>query len=153
MLLFSYWGTAPTDRISKMEKAINVQIELYDSASRTKIARDITFYAHDFTLTQTSGRYYSTGNQFAAQIGNGNKLHSTDGSIIFFKNAEEAQKCGWLNFGRKPLCTDADGVMYFFDRRCSIRNAQAEIKTWADLYIDSPVATQQQYYGSIKAGA
>jgi hypothetical protein len=43
--------------------------------------------------------------------------------------------------------------MYFFDRRCSIRNAQAEIKTWSDLYIDSPLATQQQYYGSIKAGA
>ena len=156
MLLLSYWGTAPTDWISKMEKAINVQIELYDSASRQKIARDITFYAQgDQPLVDEfgTGRYYSKGNIFAAQIGNGNKLHSTDGSIIFFTDAERAKKLGWLQFGRKPLCTDADGVMYFFDRRCSIRNAQAEIKTWSDLYIDSPLATQQQYYGSIKAGA
>jgi len=142
-----------------MEREITLPIELYDSIQGKKITRDVTF-THGYYLDtpeqiaffeeQTSGRYYSEGKQFAAQIGNGEKLHGADGTIIFFKDAEQARKCGWLNFGKKPLFTDADGVMYFFDRRCSIRNAHADIKTWADLYVGSPIATQQEYYGSIK---
>jgi hypothetical protein len=145
-----------------MEREITLAIELYDSISMQKITRDVTFYASGSFTTNDSvpyanefgtGFYYSKDHQFAARIGRGVKLHSTDGTIVFFKNPEQAKKSGWLQFGRKPLFTDADGVMYFFQRSCSIRNAQAEIVTWADLYIDSPVATQQQYYGSIKAGA
>jgi len=138
-----------------MQKEITVAIELYDSITMQKITRDVTFYAYgDQPLVDEfgTGRYYSKGNLFAARIGRGVKLHSTDGVIIFFKDAERAKKLGWLNFGRKPLFVDADGVMYFFNRNCSIRNAQAEIVTWADMHIDSPVATQQKYYGSLKAG-
>ena len=146
-----------------MEREITLPIELYDSIQGKTITRDITFIlAGSYAATdavpyfdvreQSTGRYYSQGKQFAAQIGRGVKLHSTDGSIIFFKDPEQARKNGWTQFGRKPLFTDADGVMYFFDRSCTIRNSQAQIKTWADLYIDSPIATQQQYYGSIKGG-
>ena len=141
-----------------MQKEITVAIELYDRVSAKKIARDVTFYAsiNSFTgeiLTDNFGTttYSSEGHIFAAQIGRGVKMHSTDGSIICL-TPERAQKLGWTSFGRKPLFTDENGNMYFFNRRCSIRNAQAEIVTWADLYIDSPLATQQQYYGSIKAG-
>jgi len=144
-----------------MEREITLPIELYDSIQGKKITRDVTFiFSGSYAATeavpyfdvrsQSSGRYYSEGKQFAARIGQGQKLHGANGSIIFFKDPEQARKCGWLNFGKKPLFTDADGVMYFFDRRCSIRNAQANIETWADLYVDSPFATQQEYYGSIK---
>ena len=144
-----------------MEREITLPIELYDSIQAKKITRDITFYLSGFWAAteavpyfdvreRTSGHYYSKDHQFAAQIGRGEKLHSTDGTIIFFKDPAEAKRFGWLNFGRKPLFTDADGVIYFFDRRCSIRNAQAEIKTWSDLYVGSPIATKQEYYGSIK---
>lgn len=140
-----------------MQKEITVAIELYDRVSAKKIARDVTFYASAYNngelVTDNFGTvtYYSKDNIFAAQIGRGVKMHSTDGSIFCF-TPERATKLGWLQFGRKPLFTDENGNMYFFNRRCSIRNAQAEIVTWADLYIDSPLATQQQYYGSIKAG-
>jgi len=144
-----------------MEREITLPIELYDSIQGKTITRDVTFilsgsYAATEAVpyfdvrSQSSGRYYSEGKQFAAQIGNGEKLHGADGSIIFFKDADQARKCGWLNFGKKPLFTDADGVMYFFDRRTSIRNSQAQIKTWADLYVGSAIATKQEYYGSIK---
>jgi hypothetical protein len=144
-----------------MEREITLPIELYDSIQGKTITRDVTFilsgtYAATEDVPyfdvrqQSSGRYYSQDKQFAAQIGQGEKLHSADGSIIFFKDPEQARKCGWLNFGKKPLFTDADGVMYFFDRNTSIRNRQAHIKTWSDLYVDSPIATKQEYYGSIK---
>ena len=134
-----------------MDKEITLAIELYDLISMQKITRNVTFYASGANESDT-GFYDSKDHQFAARIGRGVKLHSTDGTLVFFKDAEQAKKCGWLRFGRKPLFTDADGVMYFFKRDCSIRNAQAEIVTWSDLYIDSPIATQQKYYGSIKAG-
>ncbi len=144
-----------------MERTITASITLYDAIKRENITREVEFALagswdpeHNIAYAgeQSTGFYYSTGHVFAARIGRGVKLHSTDGTIVFFKNPEQAKKAGWLNFGRKPLFTDADGVMYFFKRDCSIRNAQAQIDTWADLYIDSPIATQQQYYGSIKGG-
>ena len=145
-----------------MKKEVTASIELYDSVKNEKITREVTFFLSSYLKTpeqiaffekQTEGHYYSKDNQFAARIGRGKKLHSTNGSIIYFKDAERAKKLGWLNFGRKPLFTDEDGVMYFFERTQSIRNSEAQIETWADLYIDSPIATQQEYYGSIKAGA
>jgi hypothetical protein len=137
-----------------MEREITLAIELYDSITMQRITRDVTFYASwNENNSGDSNFYYSKDHQFAARIGRGIKLHSTDAAVIFFKDAEQARKQGWLQFGRKPLFTDANGVMYFFRKDCTIRNSQAVIQTWADLYIDSPVATQQQYYGSIKAGA
>lgn len=131
-----------------MEREITLPIGLYDSIQGKTITRDVTFIL--LGSHAETGRYYSQGHLFAAQIGQGEKLHSADGSIIFFKDPEQARKLGWTQFGRKPLFTNADGVMYFFDRSCSIRNRQAHIKTWADLYVGSPIATQQEYYGSIK---
>lgn len=145
-----------------MEKTITLEIELYDIIEHKKVSRQVTF-SHttndlgeipEWMKSNTTGRYYSADNVFAARIGRGGqKLHSTSGSLIYFTDEAHATKCGWLRYGKKPIFTDSEGRMFFFDRRVGIRNRQAEIETFADMYVDSPFATQQEYYGSIKAGA
>lgn len=145
-----------------MEKTITLEIELYDIIEHKKVSRQVTF-SHttndlgeipEWMKYSKSGWYRSADNVFAARIGRGGqKLHSTSGSLIYFLDEEQATKCGWLSYGKKPIFTDSEGRLFFFDKRVSIRNRQAEIETFADMYVDSPFATQQEYYGSIKAGA
>jgi hypothetical protein len=145
-----------------MEKSITLEIELYDIIEHKKVSRQVTF-THttndlgeipEWMKYEKTGRYHSEQNVFAARIGRGGqKLHSTSGSLIYFTDEAQATKCGWLRFGKKPIYTDSEGRMFFFDRSVGIRNRQAEIETFADMYVDSPFATQQEYYGSIKAGA
>jgi hypothetical protein len=146
-----------------MEKSITLEIELYDFIERKKVSRQVTF-THttndlgeipEWMKYEKSGWYRSEDNVFAARIGRGGqKLHGTHGSLVYFTDEAQAKKSGWLRSSNsKPIYTDSEGRMFFFDRKTSIRNRQAEIETFADMYVDSPFATQQEYYGSIKAGA
>ena len=90
-----------------------------------------------------SPEYHAVDTQFAAQIGNGKKLHAT-----LFASAKPVN----ANSKGKNVFVLSTGETFAFIVSTSVRNRAATIVAFADAYADSDIATKQNYYGSLKAG-
>lgn len=80
----------------------------------------------------------------AAVIGNGAKVHGHNIIALIHENMDAAMK-----YKGHERFTLEDGRVISWMLHCAIRNRQARIIGFADQYIDTAAATQQNYYGSL----
>jgi len=85
---------------------------------------------------------------FAAQCGNGVKMHAASMRMWIFDTELEA--VSKFYYDRKNIVELHDGRFGYLSRNAMVRNREARIVGWAEDFIGTDLETKQNYYGALK---